>query len=64
MLIDPRYYVIGDRSLEIAFSDTPQFLKNQMTCRVTARRDGQPWLDKPATLQDGATQVSPFVVLN
>ena len=40
------------------------FLKNQMTWRVVERVDGQPWLDKPVTLQDGTTQVSPFVVLN
>ncbi len=65
ILLDPRYYVIGDRgTIEIAFSDVPSFQNNQMTLRVVARRDGQPWLDKPITLQDGATQVSPFVVLN
>jgi hypothetical protein len=28
------------------------------------RVDGQPWLDKPITLQDADTQVSPFVVLD
>jgi hypothetical protein len=39
-------------------------IKNQMTWRVVERIDGQPWLDKPVTLQDAATQVSPFVVLN
>jgi HK97 family phage major capsid protein len=65
MLIDPSFYVIGDRmQIEIAASEHVNFLKNQMTWRVVERVDGQPWLDKAVTLQDAATQVSPFVVLN
>jgi HK97 family phage major capsid protein len=64
-LLDPSYYVLGDRmQVEVAASEHVNFLKNQMTWRVVERIDGQPWLDKPVTLQDGATQVSPFVVLN
>jgi hypothetical protein len=35
------------------------FLKNQ----VTRCSDGQPWIEKPITLQDGAVTFSPFVVL-
>jgi HK97 family phage major capsid protein len=65
ILIDPSLYVIGDRQqIEIAASEHVNFLANQMTWRVVERVDGQPWLDKPITLQDNATQVSPFVVLN
>lgn len=65
MLIDPALYVIGDRmQIEIAASEHVNFLKNQMTWRVVERVDGQPWLDKAITLQDGSTTVSPFVVLN
>jgi HK97 family phage major capsid protein len=65
MLVDPQLYVIGDRQqIEIAASEHVNFLKNQMTWRVVQRVDGQPWLEKPITLQDGSTQVSPFVVLN
>jgi HK97 family phage major capsid protein len=65
ILVDPSLYVIGDRmSIEIAASEHVNFLKNQMTWRVVERVDGQPWLDKPVTLQDSSTQVSPFVVLN
>ena len=64
MLIDPRYYVIGDRGLFIASSDQVDYLKFQIVVRVVDRVDGQPWIDKPITLQDGVTQVSPFVVLN
>jgi HK97 family phage major capsid protein len=65
LLIDPALYVIGDRmQIEIAASEHVNFLKNQMTWRVVERVDGQPWLEKPITLQDASTQVSPFVVLN
>jgi HK97 family phage major capsid protein len=65
MLIDPGLYVIGDRmQLEIAASEHVNFLKNQMTWRFVQRVDGQPWMDKAVTLQDGVSQVSPFVVLN
>jgi HK97 family phage major capsid protein len=65
MVIDPSFYVIGDRmQIEVAASEHVNFLSNQMTWRVVERIDGQPWMDKPITLQDGSTQVSPFVVLN
>ncbi len=63
-LVDPTLYVVGDRmQIEVAASEHVNFLKNQMTWRVVERVDGQPWLDKPITLQDASTQVSPFVVL-
>jgi HK97 family phage major capsid protein len=65
VLIDPSLYVIGDRmQIEIAASEHVNFLKNQMTWRVVERVDGQPWLDNAITLQDGASTVSPFVILN
>jgi len=65
MLLDPQLYVIGDRmQIEIAASEHVNFLKNQMTWRVVERVDGQPWLEKPITLQDAASTVSPFVILN
>jgi HK97 family phage major capsid protein len=65
LLIDPALYVIGDRmQIEVAASEHVNFLKNQLTWRVVERVDGQPWLDKPITLQDGTSVVSPFVVLN
>ncbi|OAI46880.1 hypothetical protein AYO44_10515 [Planctomycetaceae bacterium SCGC AG-212-F19] len=64
-LIDPQMYVIGDRmQIEIAASEHVNFLKNQMTWRVVERVDGQPWLEKPITLQDASSTVSPFVILN
>jgi HK97 family phage major capsid protein len=65
VLLDPSLYVIGDRmQVEVAASEHVNFLKNQMTWRVVERVDGQPWLERPITLQDSSTQVSPFVVLN
>jgi HK97 family phage major capsid protein len=64
VLCDPSLYVIGDRMmLEIAASEHVNFLKNQMTWRFVERVDGRPWLEAPITLQDGSSQVSPFVVL-
>src|SRR5258708_25027071 len=57
MLLDASLYVVGDRmQIEIAASEHVNFLKNQMTWRVVERVDGQPWLDKPITLQ-GAREV-------
>jgi HK97 family phage major capsid protein len=65
MLVDPTMYVVGDRmQVEVAASEHVNFLKNQMTWRVVERVDGQPWLDNVITLQDAASTVSPFVVLN
>jgi hypothetical protein len=81
VLLDPLYYLIGDRAqardgarrgspdpaagdLEMSVSAVPSFMKNQLTIHVVKRVDGQPWLNGPITLQDAATQVSPFVVLN
>jgi HK97 family phage major capsid protein len=65
MLVDPQLYVIGDRMmLEVAASEHVNFLKNQMTWRFVQRVDGRPWLDNAITLQDGTSQVSPFVILN
>jgi HK97 family phage major capsid protein len=62
--VDPKYYVIGDRmSLEIAASEHVNFLKNQMTWRIVERIDGRTWLDKPITLADGSSTVSPFVTV-
>jgi len=64
-LLDPSLYVIGDRmQIEIAASQHVNFLKNQMTWRVVERVDGQPWMEKVITLQDGTSTVSPFISLN
>src|SRR5262249_40160101 len=65
MLLDPSFYVIGDRmQIDVAASENFNFTKNQTTWRVVERVDGQPWLSGPVTLQDASSTVSPFVVLN
>jgi HK97 family phage major capsid protein len=64
LLIDPSYYLIGDRQgIEIAYSEHYKFVNDQGTWRVTARLDGQPWIDNYVTLEDASTTVSPFVTL-
>jgi HK97 family phage major capsid protein len=79
MAIDRRHYSICDhvgaeqneigasRSVIVAFSaeaSQTYFTKNQSVFIVGITVDGRPWLDNVITLQDGATTVSPFVVLN
>lgn len=64
LLIDPMYYLIGDRqatTIESTQYDLWRFDKTSW--RVVHRVDGQPWLSAPLTYQDGTTQVSPFVML-
>lgn len=64
ILIDPSYYLIGDRqAITMAASIENKFENDQTTWRATMRHDGQPWLQAPITYQDGTTQVSPFVLL-
>lgn len=64
LLADMRYYMIGDRqatTIESTKFDRWRF--DQTSWRVVHRVDGQPWLSAPLTYQDGATTVSPFVIL-
>lgn len=64
LLVDPSYYLIGDRmSIEIASSIHVAFTTNQTVWRFLSRVDGQPWLKTALTLADGVTQVSPFICL-
>lgn len=65
MLFDPSLYVIGDRQqLEIAASAHFKFTSNKMTWRVLERVDGQPWLSKTVTLEDGTTTAGAYVGIN
>lgn len=64
MLADFRYYLLGDRkATSIESTQYDYWRYDQTSWRVVHRVDGQPWLSAPLTLQDGATQVSPFVIL-
>jgi len=65
LLCDFGYYIVGDRQLTtVATSSHERFRRNQTTFRVTSFIDGQPWIDDVITLNDGSTEVSPFVGLD
>ncbi len=64
LLADCSKYLVGERmELEIAVSDQYRFANNQLTWRMVARCDGQPWVNAPITLADGTYQVSPFSMI-
>jgi HK97 family phage major capsid protein len=64
LLADWRYYLVGDRQrTTIDTTEYDQWALDQTSWRAVHRVDGQPWLGTPLTLQDGATQCSPFVIL-
>ncbi len=64
ILADWKYYLIGDRqAATIETSKAYRFVYDETTWRVVHRVDGQPWLSTYLTYQDGATTVSPFVIL-
>lgn len=64
LLIDPRYYYIGEKGAPVfASTNAEKFSDDLTTFRVVYRVDGQPGLSAPITLEDGSTQVSPFVQL-
>jgi len=59
-----KYYYVGDRKgTTIDSTNLELFRYNQTSWRAVHRVDGQPALSVPLTLQDGATQTSPFVML-
>lgn len=65
LLMDPRYYVIGDRqATTIDSTKYHRWVYDETSWRAVHRVDGQPWLSLPITYSDGADQVSPFVVLD
>ncbi len=64
-LYDFKMYLIGDRqATTIDASKHYRFQYDLTAWRAVNRVDGQPWLRQPIYLQDGTTQVSPFVVLD
>lgn len=64
LLFDPKCYVLGTRSLEIAASDQVRFRTNETVYRFFWRGDGQPLVKGTATLADGSTTAGVFVGLN
>lgn len=64
MLVDFTYYLIKDGSGPyIAASEHVLFRQNKTVIKVFWNVDGQGWVKEPLTLEDGKTQVSPYVVL-
>lgn len=64
-LLDPSHYLIKYGSgLSISLSDQEYFSNDQTVIKMLAYVDGQPWVKEALTLEDGSTQVSPFVVLD
>ena len=64
-LMDPAYYLIKDGfGIELAASEHVYFKSNKTVIKATWNVDGQPWLSDPIQLEDGETEVSPFVVLD
>lgn len=64
LLADWNYYLIGDRQATTIDSSMHYRFQYDLTAwRAVHRVDGQPWLSAPLTLADGATQISPFVIL-
>ncbi|MFO7858379.1 MAG: phage major capsid protein, partial [Ectothiorhodospiraceae bacterium] len=65
ILADLSKYLIGDRQLVTINSSMHYRFRYDLTSwRAVHRVDGRPWLSAPITYRDGATQVSPFVVLD
>lgn len=64
MLCDFSQYVVGLRSeMRFDVSIHAHFQTDELLARLIERHDGEPLWDKALGLEDGTTQVSPFVVL-
>jgi HK97 family phage major capsid protein len=65
ILADWSKYIVGDRKATTIDSSKHYRFRYDLTAwRAVHRVDGRPWLSAPLTLRDGATQVSPFVILD
>lgn len=65
MLVDLSYYLIKDGSGPfLAASEHILFKQNKTVIKAFWNVDGKPWVIAPLTLEDGTTQVSPYVVLD
>jgi len=64
MLVQLENYLIKDGSGPfVAASEHVEFKANKTVIKIVWNVDGQTWNVEPLTLEDGSTQVSPFVVL-
>lgn len=64
LLVDPAYYYMGERGAPTLDSTNAEYFRyDETSWRSVYRVDGQPGISAPITLEDGTTQVSPFVQL-
>lgn len=64
-LVDFTYYLVKDGAgLAISMSEHVKFLKNRTVIKVFRSVDGKPWVTAPMVLEDGTTEVSPYVTLD
>jgi HK97 family phage major capsid protein len=64
VLVDLAYYLIKDGSgPSLSMSEHVRFTQNQTCVKIFWNVDGKCWLNTPILLEDGVTQVSPFVSL-
>lgn len=64
MLVNFSYYLTKAGSGPyIAISEHVKFTTNKTVFKIVANIDGQPWVKDPLKLEDGATTVSPYVLL-
>jgi hypothetical protein len=65
MLVDLSNYLLGQHTEVVIDSSAHYaFPQDMITYRLRFRMDGIPQLTAPIYLQDGSTQVSPFVQLD
>ena len=63
-LVSLQHYIVKDGSgIFLSASEHVRFLQNQTVIKAFWNVDGQPALTTPLLLEDGQTEVSPFVVL-
>lgn len=63
-LVDPGYYLIGDRQMvTVEASPHVKFTSDKTTFRAIARNDGRPWVFSPLTPRNNSATMSPFVQL-
>lgn len=64
MLVNCEYYLTKAGSGPyVAISEHVKFSTNQTVFKIVANIDGQPWVKDPLRLEDGKTDVSPYVIL-
>ena len=64
MLVDFSYYLIKDGSGPyLGASEHVHFTSNKTVFKIFELVDAKPWVTAPLTLEDGVTQVSPYVIL-